>query len=94
MTGETFKNAKELSHILATARVADFHKALAEKMLTYAVGRGMEYYDAPTINQIVDRVGKNQGQLRELVYGVIESAPFQKRRGDGNMLVKTKLGKD
>ncbi len=90
MTGESFKNAKELSHILATARVADFHKALAEKMLTYAVGRGVEYYDAPTINQIVDRVGKNQGKLRELIYGVIESAPFQKRRGDGNMLAKIK----
>jgi len=94
MTGESFKNAKELAHILATARVADFHKALAEKMLTYAVGRGVEYYDAPTINQIVDRVGKNQGKFREIIYGVIESAPFQKRRGDGNMLANGKVGKE
>ncbi|MDF2376149.1 MAG: DUF1592 domain-containing protein [Verrucomicrobiales bacterium] len=85
MTGEQFGSAKELSHILATARYRDFHRALAEKLLTYAVGRGIEYYDAPTIDKIVNDIETHGATLKEIVYGVIESAPFQKRRGDGDM---------
>jgi hypothetical protein len=83
MTGEKFGNARELSQILATARKEDFHRALAEKLMTYAVGRGIEYYDAPTIDTIVADADQNGGTLRQILYGVIESAPFQKRRGDG-----------
>lgn len=85
MTGEKFNNAKELSTILATARKGDFHRALTEKLMTYAVGRGIEYFDAPTIDKIVSDAEKNGGTLLEILYGVAESAPFQKRRGDGNM---------
>jgi len=83
MTGEKFNNARELSEILASARKGDFHRALSEKLMTYAVGRGIEYYDAPTIDKIVADAEKNGGTLRQILYGVIESAPFQKRRGDG-----------
>lgn len=86
MTGETFQNAQELSKVLATSRSGDFHRALTEKLMTFAIGRGIEYYDAPTVDSIVNRVEANKGLLREMIYGVIESAPFQKRRGDGNML--------
>jgi mono/diheme cytochrome c family protein len=83
MTGEKFSNARELGQILATAREEDFHRALAEKLMTYAVGRGIEYYDAPTIDKIVADAANSGGTLRQILYGVIESAPFQKRRGDG-----------
>jgi hypothetical protein len=83
MTGEKFSNARQLSEILASARKEDFHRALAEKLMTYAVGRGIEYYDAPTIDKIVADAEKNGGTLRQILYGVVESAPFQKRRGDG-----------
>jgi mono/diheme cytochrome c family protein len=83
MTGEKFSNARQLSEILASARKEDFHRALAEKLMTYAVGRGIEYYDAPTIDKIVADAEANGGTLRQILYGVIESAPFQKRRGDG-----------
>ncbi len=83
MTGEAFNNARELSKVLATSRKEDFQRALTEKLMTYAVGRGVEYFDAPTIDGIVARAEKNGGTLREIVYGIVESAPFQKRRGDG-----------
>tara|TARA_B100000927_G_scaffold186596_1_gene150358 strand:+ start:17810 stop:19768 length:1959 start_codon:yes stop_codon:yes gene_type:complete len=83
ITGESFSSAKELSQILATDRKSDFHRALSEKLLTYAAGRGVEYFDAPTIDKIVADVEANGGTLKEIIYGVIESAPFQKRRGDG-----------
>lgn len=88
MTGEQFGSAKELSEVLATKRYRDFHRALAEKLLTFAVGRGIEYYDAPTIDRIIDNLESQEGTLREIVYGVVESAPFQKRRGDGDMFAK------
>jgi Protein of unknown function (DUF1592)/Protein of unknown function (DUF1588)/Protein of unknown function (DUF1587)/Protein of unknown function (DUF1585)/Protein of unknown function (DUF1595)/Planctomycete cytochrome C len=86
MTGETFNNARELGNILATARKEDFHRAVTEKLLTYAVGRGIEYYDAPTIDKIVIDAESKGGTLLEILYGVVESAPFQKRRGDGATL--------
>lgn len=85
MTGEQFGSASELSEILATSRYRDFHRALAEKLLTYAVGRGIEYFDAPTIDGILEAAEKDGATLRGIVYGVIESAPFQKRRGDGDL---------
>lgn len=83
MTGEKFGNARELSEILASARKSDFHRALTEKLMTYAVGRGIEYFDAPTVDRIVADAAKEGGSLRQILYGVVESAPFQKRRGDG-----------
>ena len=85
MTGEQFGSAQELSQILATKRYRDFHRALAEKLLTFAAGRGIEYYDAPTIDKILDDIETHGATLREIVYGVVESAPFQKRRGDGDL---------
>ncbi len=83
MTGEKFSNAKELSQVLATSRKEDFHRAVSEKLMTFAVGRGIEYFDAPTIDKIVADAEANGGTLRHILYGVVESAPFQKRRGDG-----------
>lgn len=82
LTGETFSDVADLKTALATGRRDDFYRCLAEKMLTYAIGRGVEYYDSTTIDQLVDRLKKNDGQLRELILGIVESAPFQKRRGD------------
>jgi hypothetical protein len=83
VTGESFQNTRELARVIASDRRRDFYRCLTEKMLTYALGRGVEYYDSPTIERIVDELDKDSGKMRTLVYGVVESAPFQKRRGDG-----------
>ena len=53
---------------------------MTEKMLTYALGRGLEYYDVETVDQIVARLEKDNGHFSALLMGVVESAPFQKRR--------------
>jgi mono/diheme cytochrome c family protein len=82
LTGETFTDVAGLKEILAGKRKQDFYRCLSEKLLTYAIGRGVEYYDSTTINLLTDRLEKNQGKLRELIQGIVESAPFQKRRGD------------
>lgn len=86
ITGEPFANAKELSKVLATERRGDFYRCLTEKILTYAIGRGVEYYDAPTIDAITAKLEADGGKMSTLIYGIVESAPFQKRRGDGDRL--------
>ena len=90
ITGESFGDANQLAQVLATDRKEDFHRCLAEKLLTYALGRGLEYYDTVTVNRMLAGFGNEQSTLKALLYQVIESAPFQKRRGDGAPLVATK----
>ena len=49
-------------------------------MLTYALGRGMEYYDIVTIDQIVDRIEAKDFRMSALIEGIVNSAPFQQTR--------------
>jgi hypothetical protein len=71
---------RELKHVLATSRRGDFYHALSEKMLTYALGRGVEYYDTVTVDTLVAELEKSGGQLSALLHGIVSSAPFQQRR--------------
>ena len=80
ITGESFENIQQLKHILASAHRRDFYRCLTEKLLTYAVGRGLEYYDVETVDQIVARLEGEQGRFSALLRGVVESAPFEKTR--------------
>jgi Protein of unknown function (DUF1585) len=52
-------------------------------MLTYALGRGVEYYDVQAVDEIVRRLDESGGRPSVLLTGIIESAPFQKRRATG-----------
>lgn len=80
ITGEPFQDVQDVKRILTNGHHLDFYRCLTEKLLTYALGRGIEYYDIETVDQIVDRLEKQQGKFSALLLGVIESAPFQKRR--------------
>ncbi len=80
VTGETFNSVQELKQILVTTHKSDFYRCLTEKLLTYALGRGPEYYDTETVDQIVLRLEKENGRFSALLNGIIESAPFQKQR--------------
>jgi hypothetical protein len=80
LTGESFASVRELKHILATRRRLDFYRCLTEKLLMYALGRGLEYQDVQTVDDIVGRLDRAKGRPSVLLTGVIESAPFQKRR--------------
>jgi hypothetical protein len=80
-TGEKFTNVRDLKKILtAPERRVDFYRCLTEKMMTYALGRGVEYYDVEAIDQIVRKLESSDGRISALVTGIIDSAPFQKRR--------------
>jgi Protein of unknown function (DUF1592)/Protein of unknown function (DUF1588)/Protein of unknown function (DUF1587)/Protein of unknown function (DUF1585)/Protein of unknown function (DUF1595) len=87
ITGETFNSVKDLKRILVTGHREDFYRTLTGKLLTYATGRGMEYYDVETIDRIVKRLDDNDGRFSALLMGVIESAPFQKMRTEATMTV-------
>ncbi len=83
VTGEKFNGAVELLNILATKKQDDFLNCLSEKMLTYATGRGMEYYDRPAIEQVVAGMKQNDLKFSSLIMSVVQSLPFQETRGEG-----------
>jgi hypothetical protein len=56
-----------------------FVSALAEKLLTYASGRGVEYYDAPAIRAIVRDARPQNYRMSSVILGIVNSKPFQMR---------------
>ena len=56
-----------------------FVRMFTEKLMTYAVGRGVEYYDMPVIRSIVRDAARDNNSFSSLVVGVVKSAPFQMR---------------
>ena len=82
-SGEKFRGPIELVQILKQ-RKKQFSRSLAEKMLTYALGRGLSYYDRCAVDEILNRLSQNNYRFSEVVQGIVHSKPFQKRRGDGD----------
>jgi hypothetical protein len=56
-----------------------FVRTLTEKLMTFALGRGVEYYDAPAIRRIIADAGQDDYRFSRLILGVVESTPFQMR---------------
>lgn len=78
-SGAQFEGAAELQHAVL-ARPELFVTATTEKLLTYALGRGIEYYDAPAIRRIVREARQNDYRFSSIILGVVNSTPFQMRR--------------
>ena len=74
--GTTFGGAAELRSALLK-RPDRFVSALTEKLLTYALGRGLEYPDMPTVRAIAREAGRQNHRFSALVMGIVKSAPFQ-----------------
>jgi len=62
------------------SRKDEFVETIAEKLLTYALGRGLEDYDRPVVRDIRRKMAKNGYQFGTLVDAIVESVPFQMRR--------------
>jgi hypothetical protein len=60
-------------------RPETFAETMTEKMLTYSLGRGLEYYDMPAVREIVREMSKNDYHFSALIDGIVKSAPFQMR---------------
>lgn len=82
ITGERFNDVRELKRTLVKNHSQDFYRTVTEKLLVYALGRGLEHYDVETCDQIVARIEAAEGRPSALIAGVLESAPFQKTRTD------------
>ena len=81
--GTTFNGPEGLRELLVT-RGEEFVATLAEKLFTYGIGRGVEYYDAPAIRAIVREAAHDDYRWSSLVLGIVKSAPFQMRRSQGS----------
>ena len=57
-----------------------FISTVTEKLLTYALGRGLEYYDAPAVREIIREAESSDFRWSSIVGGIVKSAPFQMRR--------------
>ena len=82
-SGQKFQGPKALKAILKE-RQGEFVQCLAEKMLTYALGRGIEYYDRCATDRIVAGMGRGEYKFSSLVLEIVKSDPFQKRRTRGD----------
>ncbi|MFT7642357.1 MAG: hypothetical protein ACI9G1_004114, partial [Pirellulaceae bacterium] len=78
-SGEKFNGPKELRKLLATTERKQFLKCASEKMLTYALGRGLEYYDDCAVDNITKSIDTNGDNFSSLVIAVVNSRPFQWR---------------
>jgi hypothetical protein len=78
--GQEFNGPDELRAILVGQRET-FARALTSKLLTYALGRGLERYDTPTVKQIAGRLPARNYKFSALVLEIVNSLPFQQQRG-------------
>ena len=76
--GSKFSGPGDLKSIILAKR-EDFVRCLAEKMLTYALGRGLEYYDRPTIEKIVRSMPGQEYKIQGMIQEIVLSEPFLKR---------------
>ncbi len=79
--GSRVDGARELQSLLTKEYREQFVRCLTEKMLTYALGRGLEYYDQCAVDKIVAELERNDFRFSTLLLHIILSDPFQKKGG-------------
>ncbi|HCC55747.1 MAG TPA: hypothetical protein DEQ47_00505 [Solibacterales bacterium] len=82
--GKSFNTPEQLKATLK-ADSGRFTECLTDKLLTYALGRGLERYDKPTVKSISSRLAKEDYKFSSLILDVVNSMPFQMRRGEGEL---------
>ena len=78
-TGEKVRNPADLIRLLRDQKSEQFVRTLTEKLMTYGLGRGLEYYDRCAIDQILAKASKNDYRFQELLLGIITSDPFGRK---------------
>ncbi len=77
--GKVVTGAAELQAVLVARHRREFVNCLSEKMLTYALGRGLEYYDKCAVDKIVEQLESDDLRLTTLLIEIVKSKPFQKK---------------
>ena len=73
--GTVFEGISGLRNLLLKHK-DDYVRTLAEKLLAYSIGRGIEYYDWPAIRQIARESTRSDNRWSALVLGIVRSTPF------------------
>ena len=72
------------------ARPKLFATTLTENLLTFALGRGVEYYDAPAVREIVRDAERDDYRFSSVIIGIVKSVPFQMRRAENEQVVRNR----
>jgi hypothetical protein len=91
--GKSFETAAEMRAVLMDS-LPQVSRCLTEKVMTYALGRGMQPYDNSTLNQINKDLAADGYQFQTLIFDVVRSLPFQSRRGEVVLTHKDGTDKD
>ncbi|HWN93706.1 MAG TPA: DUF1588 domain-containing protein, partial [Methylomirabilota bacterium] len=78
--GQLLKGAADLATVLSRQKKEQFARCFAEKLLTYAIGRGIEFPDKCALDEITARAAKEDYRFSSIVLGIVNSTPFQKQR--------------
>jgi mono/diheme cytochrome c family protein len=81
--GTAIKGPEDLRRALVDRPDRQFVQAFTENLLTYALGRSLDYRDMPTVRRIVRQAAADDYRFRSIVLGVISSDAFRKREADG-----------
>jgi hypothetical protein len=79
--GTRFSGPSGLRNTMSTSKREEFANTVTEKLLTYGLGRGLEYYDQPAVRSILRECGPGDYRMRDLIQAVVMSTPFLERRG-------------
>src|SRR6185312_8662794 len=79
--GTKINGLNDLRQALATRPDHQFAQTLTENLMTYALGRSLDYHDMPTVRRIVKRAAADDYTFRSIVLGVVNSDAFRKREG-------------
>jgi hypothetical protein len=79
--GVVLAGAKGLQNQLKTTYKEQFIRCFAEKLLTYALGRGLQYYDRCSVEQILKQASENNYRISDFVFAIAQSETFLKRSG-------------
>lgn len=77
--GEKFSGAAELRKVLL-ARKTEFARGLTVRLLSFALGRGVEFYDRPTVNELMKTLDQNGYKVQPLITAIAKSFPFRYKR--------------
>ena len=78
-TGEKFQSLEGFESLLES-RQSDFRQSLVKHLLTYALGRGLEYFDKPTIDDICASAATQNNRFSSVIIAIVNSDAFQKRQ--------------
>ena len=78
--GTVFQGPAGLKNLLLTTHRDEFISTFTEKLMTYALGRGMEYYDRPAMRAIVRDAAKQNNSIPDIIKSIVQSPQFQMRR--------------